>query len=1177
MVESSVCIVHPQPEPHITPSTASGSPNVLLRRTFLNAANTMDMTGPHPRITFPLELSPQQSAVVNALRAHENGQYRLSDWYLGALYTLSDSHNPDRFSQAAQSLRELLEKLPEAVGESDPSQLQSCTRRERLEGVVANVDPLGSQMDSATWHQRVKRIEDLRKTLVYFAHHRASDEQAVNDHLRSLERAILDLLAPITAQGQEEIQSILDKSSKSVDDVGRIFELVAQRGANYRFFFAHVSDPSWIAILKDRGYFSNPPCIQELDDGQVHMPPWWPMRYLTRMATLFADEVIDTVKSLPQFNNPNIYANILEIALQLPGEQSVELLPEVLQHAKTPTALVSYRIPDLLTHWTNEGQLAAALDLAKSIVYFAPDPEREEKQARRRENPSDWTTALQPFPRLESWDYLQVMENGTRALATAEPRQSAKVLISAVDRLTSQTLHQDEIDQGREEDYSELWYPNLRGPLDEVLQPEAALVFTMTFACERAWEDDPTAIPDLHQYLHSRRWRIFRRLRQHLYALYPSEQTKPWIRDEILDHLDYASCEHHYEFQQMIRAACETFVDDLLIEDERATIFEAILSGPDQERFRRFASENYTDELFEMRRRNFHQMQLQPFRTVLFGKYRDYFQELEEGSGLSIANEDYRSVGPSRSGTISGRSPSSAAELTRLDDEDLLSHINLWDDEHHDAEDWFVEVTVEALSDVFEAQFRDTVIPNSDRLRFWLDNRDRIERPIYVRKMIGAMISRIEAQDFGHLDQWLELCEWVLAHPDQERVPSIRPGDQSRENPYWGDCRRAVGGLLGKLITTGLDNGLPVPSLVQHQLPILLDTLCTAYDWSLDGEQRVFPGRDDWMGEAINNTRSRALADLMRLGRWLRQEDPQADATSIKNTLEKRFAPTSERPLTLPEYAILALHYADAMAMDEAWATTHRGDFYPRTTSAPGQPHLELFCAITVHTRGSLKSSRMIFSFAVEHLPLQADENSELSALLDILGQRLFGYYAGGMFPLLGEDSPIESYYLATGRRRQHWANLFANVGRGLYHVEGELDEEVKRRHETFFEWRLDVGDPAELAQFNSWLASSCLSTEWRLDAYSRVLDVCDFDQGRFWHHWEPMTNLIPEHTSKVVECFTKLVGKLPRGSYIPPGPATKILRAGLASEDPTVRQDAERAREILFASGRLDASILDE
>ena len=145
------------------------------------------------------------------------------------------------------------------------------------------------------------------------------------------------------------------------------------------------------------------------------------------------------------------------------------------------------------------------------------------------------------------------------------------------------------------------------------------------------------------------------------------------------------------------------------------------------------------------------------------------------------------------------------------------------------------------------------------------------------------------------------------------------------------------------------------------------------------------------------------------------------------------------------------------------------------------------------------------------------------------------------------------------------------------YHVEGELDEEVKRRHETFFEWRLDVGDPAELAQFNSWLASSCLSTEWRLDAYSRVLDVCDFDQGRFWHHWEPMTNLIPEHTSKVVECFTKLVGKLPRGSYIPPGPATKILRAGLASEDPTVRQDAERAREILFASGRLDASILDE
>ena len=67
----------------------------------------------------PLELSAQQRAVVVALQRRDADRYRLSQWYLGALYAVNNPYNPDRFSQAAQSLRELLEKLPRAVGESN--------------------------------------------------------------------------------------------------------------------------------------------------------------------------------------------------------------------------------------------------------------------------------------------------------------------------------------------------------------------------------------------------------------------------------------------------------------------------------------------------------------------------------------------------------------------------------------------------------------------------------------------------------------------------------------------------------------------------------------------------------------------------------------------------------------------------------------------------------------------------------------------------------------------------------------------------------------------------------------------------------------------------------------------------------------------------------------------------
>ena len=64
-------------------------------------------------------LSRQQLDVTQVLQSRDTPQYPLSQWYLGSLYALRDINNPDRISQAAQSLRELIEKLPRVVQESD--------------------------------------------------------------------------------------------------------------------------------------------------------------------------------------------------------------------------------------------------------------------------------------------------------------------------------------------------------------------------------------------------------------------------------------------------------------------------------------------------------------------------------------------------------------------------------------------------------------------------------------------------------------------------------------------------------------------------------------------------------------------------------------------------------------------------------------------------------------------------------------------------------------------------------------------------------------------------------------------------------------------------------------------------------------------------------------------------
>ena len=66
-------------------------------------------------VSEPLRLTLRQQAVLEALKRKETEKYPLSRWYHGALCAFDDERNPDRVAQAAQSLREILEKLPLVV------------------------------------------------------------------------------------------------------------------------------------------------------------------------------------------------------------------------------------------------------------------------------------------------------------------------------------------------------------------------------------------------------------------------------------------------------------------------------------------------------------------------------------------------------------------------------------------------------------------------------------------------------------------------------------------------------------------------------------------------------------------------------------------------------------------------------------------------------------------------------------------------------------------------------------------------------------------------------------------------------------------------------------------------------------------------------------------------------
>ncbi len=941
-----------------------------------------------------------------------------------------------------------------------------------------------------------------------------------------------------------------------------------------KYFFSRLENPLWLKPLTERGCFKYPPKSQRFDDGTVQFPYWPEIQYLKNVCSEAPDEVINLVMDLPEIDNPTVYDGILDIALQIPGKQSAKLKDKILEYTGMEHQWRTYRYANLLERWIEENQISAALELSKILIAFAPDLQSDEKRKQRRDNADDWRalggTSLYPVPKFGHWEYLNIMSKGIRPLADKEPYRVACLLIDTTANMIHLRTHQEYLDTGV--DLSETWCPRLIGQENDNEDREKTLVNTLTFACKKVFEKSPNTVADLDKVLRKQQWNLFKRLRHHLYALHLNKQTKQWIREQILTHEGYGSWEHRYEFQQMIRRACEHFKETLLTEVERTDIFDSILDGPSKENHRHWVEgwlgEKFTEERFQERQQRFHSMQLRPFESVLFGKYEARFKKLQDKINKPISDDDYPPFkNEVNAGWVSERNTLKPEDLSNLTDEELLTFINDWEksDEYIEVNS-FVEINIETLANAFQTVFRESIMSNANRLKFWMDNRESIERPIYVRVMIYAMQANVKEKNFKQLNEWLTFSEWVLSHPDREHKRDYKQGDESRENQNWTNARRAVCDFIGMCFTKDID----VPVSAREQIAKLLEMLCTQFDWNLDVSHPSRLNRNDPLTEGVNNTRSRALEDLVKFGFWVRRHEPECGVPEVKTLLEKRFSSEADYPLTLPEYAILGKNYLSICSFNNKWASEHKSGFFPQSK------HPEWIAAFSsfILCNGAVKPVFEIlkddFNFALQHLSDFKKHDLISRHPIEVLGERLFNYYLWEMFPLEGQKSLLEQFYQHTEKKREHWAILFKDIGHRLSSTGKHLDPNMKDRVKKFFNWRLKQKEPTELQYFTIWLQAKCLEVEWRLDSYSKVLDVCEVEDWEIY--LKELCQMLPKHTAKVVECFVKLTdGIRDNNIYIQTEEANTILKAGLNSEDPVVSENAKRALNNLLRADKLE------
>jgi len=220
------------------------------------------------KINIQIQLSSKQLAFINAL---EDKSPELAKMYLGSLYVMNQNENPDRYAQAAHSIREFINAIPkivqvpiEALNEdmgSKVNDLQNewnktcqnsdCYKNNEWEGKIDShlrkllknifdffdwknkhrpkrkkeiistfreLDGSNRQLPEKLEEINVNKWMMIRDYFIGIAHHKTIDPSYIlefNNWLAELENFLLDILIPRTFNDFEIIDKIIEEGDKS--------------------------------------------------------------------------------------------------------------------------------------------------------------------------------------------------------------------------------------------------------------------------------------------------------------------------------------------------------------------------------------------------------------------------------------------------------------------------------------------------------------------------------------------------------------------------------------------------------------------------------------------------------------------------------------------------------------------------------------------------------------------------------------------------------------------------------------------------------------------------------------------------------------------------------------------------------------------------------------------------
>lgn len=450
--------------------------------------------------------------------------------FVGALYTFRDENNPDRFSQAANSLRHVISLLIRDLEITEDEEFNKL-RKELLkileEGELTDSyeiklekKGLMKKKIELLFIEDVNALPDPVKNTVIFVlrklgilHDRITGishygieitEEGFQFLIDEFIEILLYILRP-TPKVIEELDKILKVDNPTQDEIEKLKNLL-NHPSHVQFFFFNLKNQHWFELLNENDFFLAPTRMDFFFNLNVSI---WPQGfYLTKMAKEIPEKVKEILNSYENCKNFRIYRQLLECVYALDSEYIVELLNTIRNWMKTFLTITElFILKKIIIKLIESNNIKTAFEVFDAILSLK-DPEIK--------------IQYENIERKYSFIFSEFKEIITNLIEIDIERKKCRFIKILCKKLAENR----ELELGTEEvlnDRSDIWRQAIDSNENtwERKDIKNTLINEIRNALQRIYENDSVLFKNCLGLLSDYKWPIFKRINMHFVDIYP--------------------------------------------------------------------------------------------------------------------------------------------------------------------------------------------------------------------------------------------------------------------------------------------------------------------------------------------------------------------------------------------------------------------------------------------------------------------------------------------------------------------------------------------------------------------------------------------------------------------------------------------------------------------------------